>query len=136
MSSLFELNLSNIIFYIITNLWVLEFKFFPHKSNDRGQKGYNTFSLIMVTIIINIIFAIILNFLMVDVLKETSHQIIKYLGLFMYLTGLLIRYSAILTIGDHFTRNIEVEENKKLVSKGLYRWLCHPLYLGLLMLHS
>jgi protein-S-isoprenylcysteine O-methyltransferase Ste14 len=45
-----------------------------------------------------------------------------------------LRYISILYLGKHFTRDVEVSKTQTLISKGPYRWLRHPLYLGLFLL--
>ena len=47
--------------------------------------------------------------------------------------GLTVRWSAIITLGRMFTTNVAIRKNHKLIEKGLYRYLRHPSYSGLLL---
>jgi protein-S-isoprenylcysteine O-methyltransferase len=57
------------------------------------------------------------------------------LGLLGSITGLAIRFSAIITAGVAFTHQIQENRRKEheLVQKGLYRYFRHPGYLGWMM---
>ena len=50
------------------------------------------------------------------------------------LGGIVLRCAAIVTLGRSFTPNIEVSEDQKIVTSGLYRYMRHPAYTGLLMI--
>ena len=53
-------------------------------------------------------------------------------GVAMVLSGQFLRSSAMWNCGEHFAHNIMVEkdENHKLVTTGIYKWLRHPSYAG------
>lgn len=52
----------------------------------------------------------------------------------LILTGLLIRVTAIKTLGSQFTRTVQTTDAQVLVDHGLYRHIRHPGYLGQLLL--
>ena len=51
-------------------------------------------------------------------------------GLAVFLLGKAIKYAAIATLGQRWTFRIVVPPDAPLVSHGIYRWLRHPNYLG------
>lgn len=48
--------------------------------------------------------------------------------------GLLLRWSAILTLGRFFTVNVAIHRNHQVVEAGPYAYVRHPSYTGLLLL--
>ncbi len=48
-------------------------------------------------------------------------------------TGLALRWVAVLTLGPFFTVDLAIREDHVLVSRGVYRYLRHPSYAGLLL---
>jgi protein-S-isoprenylcysteine O-methyltransferase Ste14 len=51
------------------------------------------------------------------------------LGMF----GLVIRFSAMRTLGRFYSRNISIQGEHKLIQSGLYRYIRNPGYLGTLV---
>lgn len=54
------------------------------------------------------------------------------IGLMLF--GMLIRWSAITTLGKYFTFNITVQPNHHLVETGIYKYIRHPSYTGLILI--
>ena len=55
-------------------------------------------------------------------------------GICIALTGLMIRLSSILTLGRFFTVQLKVLTFQPLIKSGIYHWIRHPSYLGLLII--
>jgi protein-S-isoprenylcysteine O-methyltransferase len=51
----------------------------------------------------------------------------------LLLGGLVLRWTAILTLGRFFTANIAVHEGQPVITAGPYRYVRHPSYTGLLL---
>jgi protein-S-isoprenylcysteine O-methyltransferase len=51
-------------------------------------------------------------------------------GLCVILVGLGIRWTAIVTLGRHFTTNVVITPGQELVRTGIYRCVRHPSYSG------
>jgi len=49
------------------------------------------------------------------------------------LSGLALRWTAILTLGRFFTVNVAVHPDQRIVRTGVYRYVRHPAYSGLLL---
>ena len=47
--------------------------------------------------------------------------------------GLAIRWTAVITLGKSFSANVAIHESQKVHRTGLYRFVRHPSYLGLLL---
>jgi protein-S-isoprenylcysteine O-methyltransferase Ste14 len=59
--------------------------------------------------------------------------VIGYLGLLTIVSGMILRFFSIRTLGKFFTVNLGTESDHKLVKKGLYSYIRHPSYTGSLM---
>lgn len=49
------------------------------------------------------------------------------------LSGLAVRWTAILTLGRFFTPNVAIRAGQRIVRTGVYRYVRHPAYTGLLL---
>jgi protein-S-isoprenylcysteine O-methyltransferase len=59
--------------------------------------------------------------------------VLRMLGLGLLLVGLAVRWLSILTLGRFFTVNVAVQRDHSLIEAGLYRYVRHPSYSGLLL---
>lgn len=57
-----------------------------------------------------------------------------WLGLLLMFLGLVLRYVAAQTLGQFYTRTLQICEAHQIVDQGLYRFIRHPGYLGLLVM--
>jgi protein-S-isoprenylcysteine O-methyltransferase Ste14 len=55
-------------------------------------------------------------------------------ALLVLLAGLIIRWTAIFTLGKWFSANVAIREDQQLKQSGLYRFVRHPSYSGLLLI--
>ena len=56
-----------------------------------------------------------------------------WVGIALMLMGLVIRFSAAKTLGEFYTRTLLISPNQAIVQQGLYRFVRHPGYLGVLL---
>jgi protein-S-isoprenylcysteine O-methyltransferase Ste14 len=54
-------------------------------------------------------------------------------GFALFVIGLILRWVAILSLKRSFTVKISILENHQLKTDGVYRWMRHPSYTGLLL---
>jgi len=122
-----------IIFYLITFLWIGEFWIFPSQYKGKDRNETKTFLKILGVILLSHTVTITLT--VFGLFRVTDpNQWMMMLSMITYPLGLLLRYVSIIYLGKHFTRDVEVSKTQELVSKGPYRLLRHPLYLGLFLL--
>jgi protein-S-isoprenylcysteine O-methyltransferase Ste14 len=62
-----------------------------------------------------------------------SRMVYHALALGLLLGGLAIRWSSIITLGRLFTVDVAIHRDHALVDSGLYKYIRHPSYTGLLM---
>jgi len=55
-------------------------------------------------------------------------------SLFLLVGGLVIRWTAILTLGRFFSTHVAIHQDHRIVRTGLYRLVRHPSYSGLFLL--
>ncbi|HKM83398.1 MAG TPA: isoprenylcysteine carboxylmethyltransferase family protein [Candidatus Acidoferrum sp.] len=58
---------------------------------------------------------------------------LKTAGVMLMLVALVIRWSAIFTLGKSFSSNVAIQDSQQITRTGLYRFGRHPSYLGLLL---
>jgi protein-S-isoprenylcysteine O-methyltransferase Ste14 len=59
---------------------------------------------------------------------------LRYVCLGLLMVGLAIRWSAIYTLGRSFSANVAIHSTQKLNQSGLFRWMRHPSYTGMLLI--
>jgi protein-S-isoprenylcysteine O-methyltransferase Ste14 len=58
----------------------------------------------------------------------------RYVCLGLLMLGLAIRWTAIYTLGRTFSANVAIHATQNLNQSGLFRWMRHPSYTGLLLI--
>jgi len=75
-----------------------------------------------------------LNFLLAWLFQAAAiswHQTALFAtGVTLILLGVALRWYAIWTLRDYFTRDVAVSSNQKVVQNGPYRYIRHPAYSG------
>ena len=61
-----------------------------------------------------------------------AHEL-KTAGMIVMAAGLAIRWTAIFTLGKSFSSNVAIQNSQRITRTGLYRFVRHPSYLGLLL---
>ena len=61
-----------------------------------------------------------------------SHWIV-YPSLVLMIAGLIIRWTAIISLGKAFSVNVAIRDTQTLYQKGLYRLVRHPSYSGMVV---
>ena len=120
----------NVIFIFITFLWIMEFFIFPSLEKEK-RSDKRSFYIIFISIFSIIVINAIMYFK--DILLVHNFYL-KVVALIIYITGLILRYWSLILLGKNFSRDVEVEDTQELISHGTYRYIRHPLYLGLFLL--
>jgi protein-S-isoprenylcysteine O-methyltransferase Ste14 len=98
------------------------------KKRDRGS---------MLIMWICISASITAGFIFANRMKWNSiNYLIWFFGLLTYFIGLFIRWSSIIQLKDAFTVDVAINQQHELKTDGLYRFIRHPSYLGLLLIIS
>jgi protein-S-isoprenylcysteine O-methyltransferase Ste14 len=59
---------------------------------------------------------------------------LKIVGIIVFILGLAIRWTAIISLGKSFSANVAIRPTQTIYRGGLYRWVRHPSYLGMLVI--
>jgi protein-S-isoprenylcysteine O-methyltransferase Ste14 len=97
------------------------------------MKGVDKNSLRIIWITIGIANLAAILFSRIHFLPIDKTPVISYIGLFLIVTGMIIRFTAIYTLGRFFTVDLTIKENHKIKMDGLYKIIRHPSYTGSLM---
>ena len=125
------------LFYVVTILWIAEFVIFPSHLKKQSKQEKKSFFFILQFILLIILLNFFLGWLQIGTLdNQFTQNIFNYVGITLYILGLLLRYVSIIHLGRFFTRNVAVSESHELISSGPYKILRHPLYLGLFLLST
>lgn len=66
---------------------------------------------------------------------QTGSNLIAAFGLLLLLAGIIIRWTAIYSLGKYFTGTVLIKTDHRLIRSGLYKHLRHPAYAGTLLAH-
>jgi len=61
-------------------------------------------------------------------------HLLRIVALVMLIAGLALRWTAIVTLGRSFSSNVAVHAEQRVLKTGLYRWMRHPSYTGLIII--
>ena len=81
-------------------------------------------------VLITIYFAISLEFVIRGMKLGLLPGVFQWAGLALVWMGVLVRQSAIFSLGRAFTAVVAVSPDQHLVTSGLFRWIRHPSYSG------
>lgn len=65
--------------------------------------------------------------------RSLSTQYIFNLGILLMLCGVLLRWYAIRTLGNYFTRTVLIHPDQKVINIGPYHYIRHPSYTAILI---
>jgi protein-S-isoprenylcysteine O-methyltransferase Ste14 len=63
-----------------------------------------------------------------------SSAYMSWLGVLIMLSGLILRYCAAKTLGEFYTRTLQIVEGQRIIDQAPYNILRHPGYLGIFLM--
>ncbi|WP_404283507.1 isoprenylcysteine carboxylmethyltransferase family protein [Exiguobacterium aurantiacum] len=118
-------------FILISVAWLYEIWRYRNRSEPTDGASEHA-SFYIVSLIMVIVFAVSIGLSVWTDVRQPLPQ--RLLGLGCYVAGVSLRYWGIGQLRHQFTRHVVVRPEDELVSSGPYRYLCHPLYTGLLFI--
>lgn len=120
---------------IIIILWILSeiaLSGFLRSKDPQSSFDKSSLKILWITICLSVTIGNLLsdtNYL----ITNHYYTIIETVGTSLLCIGLIIRWIAILKLGEYFTTTISVSDNQTIVQSGIYKHIRHPSYLGTLM---
>ncbi|MFT3750236.1 MAG: isoprenylcysteine carboxylmethyltransferase family protein [Agriterribacter sp.] len=125
----------NIIFTGTYIIWflseILLNRFLRSRASDKRDMDKNSLSIIWITIIVSITAAIYISG--ICPLPIFSHYYYVYAGIVIIIAGILLRFTAIISLGKFFTVDVTIRQGHTLKKDGLYKYLRHPSYFASLL---
>ena len=123
------------IFITIWALWFLSEVFlniyFQSRQKGKNEKDQGSFKILWISIGIGNTLGVLFSFLMNIPISHS--MVLPFLGLIVILLGMIIRMSAIISLGKMFTVDVTIRENHKIKKNGMYGLIRHPAYSGAIL---
>ncbi len=106
---------------------------FKRSKKIESKKQKDSWSLRLLWIAISLCFTF--GFIFAKYEKwDLTNYIVALLGLLIMLIGIVIRWTSIIQLSSAFTVDVAIVKDHKLKTDGVYRYVRHPSYLGLLLI--
>lgn len=119
-----------VLFFPVSEIALMVFKRSKEKSSEKGDRG--SLQILWITIVVSISLAITLQWYPMATI-QLPKSVLNVIALCILITGLNIRWFAIISLGKYFTVDVAIQETHTLVIHGMYKYVRHPSYLGLLI---
>jgi protein-S-isoprenylcysteine O-methyltransferase Ste14 len=125
----------NLLFFVVFVVWIgseITLSSIMREKRETGPgSDRNTLKIIwMVTVSAVIVAAIVSRFTNFPVVPVYEF---RYAGILIISIGVVLRITAIVSLGRMFTYNVAIRDGHELVTAGLYRLVRHPSYTGMLI---
>jgi protein-S-isoprenylcysteine O-methyltransferase Ste14 len=122
------------VYWSVTALWAAEFVFFPSRRYGEREADRDGFWVLVAVILGTFAVSGLLYHVRGTRLPDSAAHVARTAGIAAYAVGIVLRYWAAWTLGPWFSRVLRAGAGQALVDRGPYRWLRHPLYVGLFLL--
>jgi protein-S-isoprenylcysteine O-methyltransferase Ste14 len=123
-------------FLLVSVLWILSEIILARLTYSHSERSRDldrsSIKYLWIAIVVSTTCGLLLGFAGLGLVKS-AWKILSTIGLALILIGLVLRWTAILTLRRDFTVNISLRDNQMLVTDGIYRYLRHPSYAGSLL---
>ncbi|MFW9917996.1 MAG: methyltransferase family protein [Candidatus Thorarchaeota archaeon] len=106
------------------------------KRDEYRRSRIFTVSLFLLMPILMLLPILEMNILWNQYLTPYNLELIVAIGLFILLFGGITLYHSRHIIGRYGGSRITIEDDHKIITKGLYKYIRHPIYLGMLCLFA
>jgi protein-S-isoprenylcysteine O-methyltransferase Ste14 len=128
------MNISNIFFFICV-LWVVSeilLLIFRRSKENNSNKDSGSLKTLNFMIYISITAGVYISFTHFGHIYN-YHYFLFLAGLVLIILGLIVRWTAIITLRRYFTVNVAIQTDHKIIQSGLYKYIRHPSYSGMLL---
>jgi len=103
------------------------------RSRGRSRPaGDRTLRMLWVTVLLSVAVAV----MSATLLPQAGSRLLEFLyplGLALFVTGLALRWWAIVHLGRFFTVDVAIADDHRVVASGPYRFVRHPSYTGVIV---
>ena len=68
-----------------------------------------------------------------EICSYTQHIYGIFLGLLLFLSGFVLRWISVVNLKEQFTVRVAISDNHKLITNGIFKYLRHPSYAGMIL---
>lgn len=123
-----------LLFWLVTLGWLVELLVFRPWRGQRDRSGRWSFAIILAALLVSLAVTAGLYHVNLGNLEGGGQLWVRRAALGVYASGVALRLWAASCLGPWFSVWVETPPEQVLVSRGPYRRLRHPLYLGLYLL--
>lgn len=102
------------------------------KTTEKDKKSTSYLGLVFGINFIVLLSGFLINHYKIGLIFNSTLN--SYIGNLIMIAGLFIRIYATRTLKEYYTRTLKIQDNQKIVDFGLYKYLRHPGYLGVILL--
>ncbi len=125
----------NAVFAITYTVWLLSElllnRLLRSKGNDKKGADRNSLSVIWFTIIVSISLSIYISIALH--FPIFSDPFYAYIGIGLIISGIILRFAVIKSLGRFFTVDVTIREGHTLKKDGFYKYFRHPSYFASLL---
>ena len=99
------------------------------EAKDSSRLDKSSLRFLWIAILLSVFIGVFLGVKGVGFIR-VRHHLLSLCGIFLMLLGLILRWTAILTLRKYFTVNVSILPGHQIVKKGLYKYIRHPSYSG------
>jgi protein-S-isoprenylcysteine O-methyltransferase Ste14 len=123
------------LFYSIWGIWflseILFSRLFHSDSSDNKNKDRGSVRLLWIAVGIAILSGVFCGIFVSVPIGKTG--LIPHIGLLIIVLGMVFRFIAIRSLGRLFTVDVTIRKNHYVKKDGMYRYIRHPSYTGMLI---
>jgi protein-S-isoprenylcysteine O-methyltransferase Ste14 len=121
-----------IICWIVLLIYWIVSAFFQKKPKEKSTLSNIFYSLALLISLILLLLSAKIFFLSYILIRFTVF--INIISIFLSILGLIICVYSRTILGGNWSKNVVIKKDHELITSGLYKYVRHPIYLGLLML--
>lgn len=119
------ISLSGIIINLIKN---------PRKNDILIESDAGSLLLFRLLFPLALVLGLIISYLQIG--QYTAPVYHKLAAIILFAAGLIIRWAAVLTLKKAFTVKIHILKDQHLITHGIYKYIRHPAYTGLILYYT
>jgi protein-S-isoprenylcysteine O-methyltransferase Ste14 len=118
---------------VIRALWFVAEKTHAARHKDKpGRDGDKSSLTIWMAADLTVPLGVVIGFTDIGRIQTETH-FPGICGIALMLAGICVRWVAVYSLGEYFTRKVTILEDHRVVQSGLYKYLRHPSYSGFLL---